>query len=554
MSYYRRRILLLLLGLTGLAFALRVVQLDGQSLWRDEVDAIRFATQPLPALLAMFRKPGENGPLFFLGLRPWLAVAGQSEFALRFPSAWAGTLAVPLLYVLVRRLTAGFRRAVGRGQAPATAALVGALLMATAPYLVWYGQEAKMYALLSALVPLTLLLALDVARRGGAWRWIVLYVLTGLSCYVHLLAVLAIPVQALWLLILPTGPHARARRRQALVYLAALVLPYLPLASWQVGLWLAPPARAGQPVVSLSDIFEVLGVAYSRGIMPVQQPLTLLPAMLALLSGLVLWIEGWPRFLVSRSVAALPVMLRPAPAFSMAAAEGLAPVAAGPGSAYGATSLPVGLSRRRDPAPGRWRVLALLVLWLVLPPLEIYLVSLLVPVFLDRYLIWVMPAFVTLVACGVVALHEAWRPLGLATFGAVLAFNLLGVWMQDSQPIKSDFRAAAAYVMVHQSPGDLLIFQIPYNRYIFSYYAGQGQPWIDGPYTNSGQDQAFVDGWMARGTLGARQAWLIASEVPLWDARGLTVHWLAAHATAEDRADFARVSVTRYVLWYVVKK
>ena len=59
--------------------------------------------------------------------------------------------------------------------------------------------------------------------------------------------------------------------------------------------------------------------------------------------------------------------------------------------------------------------------------------------------------------------------------------------------------------MAHESPGDLLIFQIPYNRYTFDYYAGQGQPWIDGPYTNNGQDQAFVDDWMARGTLGARQ-------------------------------------------------
>jgi len=145
------------------------------------------------------------------------------------------------------------------------------------------------------------------------------------------------------------------------VYLAALVLPYLPLASWQVGLWLAPPARAGQPVVSLSDIFEVLGVAYSRGIMPVQQPLTLLPAMLALLfrAGAVdRRLASVPGFSLCRSVAC---DAEAGTAFSVAAAEGLAPVAAGPGSAHGATSLPVGLSRRRDPAPGRWRVLALLV-------------------------------------------------------------------------------------------------------------------------------------------------------------------------------------------------
>ena len=142
----------LLLGLTWLAFGLRVVGITAQSLWRDEVDALIFATRPLPELLAMFRQPGQNGPFFFLTLRPWLAAAGQSEFALRFPSALAGALAVPILYALVRRLTHDRRPAA-----------IAALLMATAPYLVWYGQEAKMYAALTVLVPASLLLTLEVA-------------------------------------------------------------------------------------------------------------------------------------------------------------------------------------------------------------------------------------------------------------------------------------------------------------------------------------------------------------------------------------------------------
>ena len=131
----------LLLGLTWLAFALRVAGITAQSLWRDEVDALIFATRPLSELLGMFRQPGQNGPLFFLALRPWLAAVGQSEFALRFPSALAGALAVPIFYTLVRRLV--------DDRKPAA---IAALLMATAPYLIWYGQEAKMYAALTVLV------------------------------------------------------------------------------------------------------------------------------------------------------------------------------------------------------------------------------------------------------------------------------------------------------------------------------------------------------------------------------------------------------------------
>ena len=158
-----RRTELLALILAWLALALRVFGLGFQSLWRDEVDALRFATRALPELLETFRTPGENGPFFFLALQPWLTVGGHSEFALRFPSACAGTLAVPVIYVLVKRLA---------GRRPA---LIAALLAATAPYLVWYGQDAKMYAALTLLVPLSLWLTVETAQRGGLWRWLLLY-------------------------------------------------------------------------------------------------------------------------------------------------------------------------------------------------------------------------------------------------------------------------------------------------------------------------------------------------------------------------------------------
>ena len=127
------------------------------------MDTLRFATRALPELAQNLIKPGENGPLYFAALRPWLMLAGPTEFALRFPSVLAGTLAVPAVYILAKRL------------AGARAALVAALLAATAPYLVWYGQEAKMYAALTLLIPLALWWTTEAAQRGGLWRWAVLY-------------------------------------------------------------------------------------------------------------------------------------------------------------------------------------------------------------------------------------------------------------------------------------------------------------------------------------------------------------------------------------------
>jgi mannosyltransferase len=488
----------LLLGLTWLALTLRVAGITAQSLWRDEVDALIFATRPLSELLGMFRQPGQNGPLFFLALRPWLTAVGPSEFALRFPSALAGALAVPIIYTLVRRLV--------QDRKPAA---IAALLMATAPYLIWYGQEAKMYAALTVLAPASLLLTVEVSRRGGWWRWALLYVITSLCFYTHLLAALIVPVQALWLLILPSAPSRPLRRWLAVgLYLAALILPYLPLLRWQAPTWLSLTYQTGHPLVPLGDILLVLISAFSRGALPVESPITLLPYLLALVAGVLLWTLDERR-----------------------RARGIAPV----------------------------RVTALLLIWLLLPPLAVYGISLGMPLFTDRYLIWAMPAFLALAGLGVIALARTWRPLGWVTLGAILALNLFSSGVQSARPIKSDLRAAARYVTAHRQSDDLVIYQIPHIRYTFSYYAsglagGRSDPnapaflGVDGLYTNNGMSEAEAANRMVSETAAAKAVWLIASEASMWDQRGLTERWLADHATPALHADFERVSVTRYEL------
>ena len=437
----------LLLGLTWLAFGLRIVGLTAQSLWRDEVDALIFATRPLSELLGMFRQPGQNGPLFFLALRPWLAAAGQSEFALRFPSALAGALAVPILYTLMRRMVGD--------RSPAA---VAALLMATAPYLIWYGQEAKMYAVLTVLVPASLLLTLEVARRGGWWRWGLLYVFTSLCFYTHLLAVLIVPVQALWLVILPATARPVRRWLTTGAYLAALILPYLPLLAWQAPTWLSFTYQTGHPFVPLGSILQVLTVAFSRGVLPLEQAGTLLPYLVAATAGAILW----------------PLAVR---------------------------------KRAGGRAIDSWRIVTALLIWLLLPPLALYGLSLGVPLFTDRYLIWAMPAFLALVGLGVIALARTWRPLGLAALCLILVFNLLSTGAQTLLPIKSDFRAAARYVLAHRQSDDLLVYQIPHIRYTFSYYAsGRNDPddpvllGMDGLYTNGGMNEVEAADRMARQT------------------------------------------------------
>ena len=66
------------------------------------------------------------------------------EWALRFPSAFFGTLTVPLMWAMALRLF-------GRGRSGRVAALAAALLTALSPLYVYYAQEARMYTQLTFL-------------------------------------------------------------------------------------------------------------------------------------------------------------------------------------------------------------------------------------------------------------------------------------------------------------------------------------------------------------------------------------------------------------------
>ncbi|MBI3957654.1 MAG: glycosyltransferase family 39 protein, partial [Chloroflexi bacterium] len=138
----RATLLLLILA----AFTWRLAGLIQQSLWRDEVDVIWLAIRPLRETVSMFISPAQNGPLYFLLMRPWVALAGASEYALRYTSALFSLLAIGLIWQVARRLLPGSGRLI-----LANTPLLAALLLALNPYQLWYSQEGKMYALVVVL-------------------------------------------------------------------------------------------------------------------------------------------------------------------------------------------------------------------------------------------------------------------------------------------------------------------------------------------------------------------------------------------------------------------
>jgi mannosyltransferase len=469
-----------------LAFALRIYRLDYQSLWRDETDALRFAQLPVSELLGTFTQGGWNGPLFFPLLRLWIAVAGQTEFGLRFFSLVGGVLVVPLTYVLGRRL--GSRRL----------GILGSLLVAISPYLVWYSQEAKMYALLTAGALLSWYLYLRALDEGGWAVWVGYVVVTSLCMYLHLLAVCLIPVQAAVFLL--QDDRRRGRMRPWLGAMAALILPYLPFARWEIPL-LFSDFETGHLFLPMSQILTVLLQAFTLGV-------SARPTL-----RLVFPLQG---------------------AASLFVYEGLVvPLFAGL----------AGLLLYQ----GRKSVQVVLC-WLLLPPVIVYLISLGMPIFNVRYLIWIAPAFLLLLGMGLVAVREQSRAFFVLCLIGLLLFSAQSLYLQSHIPIKSDLRGAAAYLRAHRQPDEPILFLVPHVRHTFEYYYGPADPWVASPSTNDGAAPDEVGRRLGTAIDEAETVWLVLSESELWDERGLVVDWLESHGHRTDEAAFARVSVALYVL------
>src|SRR5207245_580527 len=96
---------------------------------------------------------------------------GDSEIWLRLVPAVAGTLTVPAMFLLARDLF-GRRTAV-----------IAALLVAVAPFLIWYSQETAAYALLTLLTIVQMQLAYLAVTRSRLIYWLGFSVVTLVNRY-----------------------------------------------------------------------------------------------------------------------------------------------------------------------------------------------------------------------------------------------------------------------------------------------------------------------------------------------------------------------------------
>ncbi len=205
---------LLLVLVAGLFIAARLWRLTISCLWFDEIFSVHAAEHAWGKLLHFVAADLVHPPLFYLLLKVWIEIGGESVLWVRLFPALTSIAAMPLFILLLRKLSLSSGKT--------TLAL---FLLAVNGYLIKYGQEVRMYSLLFLFSVCSLWLFVSFIRSMPTSRrlLIALTAINFLLVYTHYYGWLLVAFEVLGLFILK-----RSELKLLLIGCAALVLGYLP--------------------------------------------------------------------------------------------------------------------------------------------------------------------------------------------------------------------------------------------------------------------------------------------------------------------------------------
>jgi mannosyltransferase len=453
------------------AAVLRFTRLGSQSLWVDETMTWQGCGVGQPFQIADVLH-NVHGPLYGVILYAWTALAGDSEWVMRLPSALFGIATVPAMARLASRW-------MGR-----ETALGAAWLTACSPFLVWYGQEVRNYALLllcTVLASSSLLEMTRVPRARTALGYLAAATAGLLSNWSF---VLGLPAQLWWWWRRPEGRRARmAWLAAALVVLTLAALPFVPhvLSTWD---WsrLSPghAQTAGEPALRGPTTFHAAAVPYALFVFSVGY--TLGPSLREL-----------------RADPGAATLVRHAPAILAVSAV------------FGVLLL-LGLR-----AVARRRRLTDILLWTAVPvALQVWIAMSNFKVFHPRYLMVGVPAFVVVLAAGLADARGGVRRGLWAAVGAIWTLSLLHHY-GDARYGKEDYRGMAALLRSRASVDERIVSM---NADLALTYYYRGPLRVEPVWLGLAAKPARLDQLMAEAAGDAAGMWVVETRPEDLDPSG----------------------------------
>jgi len=507
------------LAIAVLAVFVRLINLGGRSLWYDEAFAVLYAEKPFATMLYGTITQVEGAaadvhPLFFYSmLHAWMRAFGQSPLAVRGLSVLLGTATVVMAYLLGRRLV---DRRVG---------LAAAVVVAVAPFHVYYSQEARMYALLG-FAAMTMTYFFVRAWTDGGWGdWLAFAVFGALTLYAHNLGamfLMGLDLWVLWAWFRPGGTRWHNFRPLLLSHLLMIGLfaPWLAIVPSQVGkiqqaYWVEQPG-----LVELIQTILIFHFGYDNQSLP---RWLLAPALF--FSLLILVIVAFE--LVRRRQASGSEQL--------------------PDTPYSLLPTPY----------------LLLLSLTVLPVALTFLASQIQPVYIVRALLPSALMYYVLVA-GVLIAGNVPRPVKLGLLlpsGLIIAVSLVNHYSYAEFP-RPPFNEAAAFLRANYQPTDVIVHSNKLTFFPTHYYDRSlpqefiadepGSPSDTLAYPTQQALGLFATSDIATATLGHERVWFIVFHraIEEYRAAGYPDHpqrdWLEQHYTLVSVTSFNDLDVYEY--------
>ena len=412
----RQRIIALLLILI-LAFAvlLRIINLGAESIWLDEASSVTLARLPLAGIIDLVSREDVHPPLYYLALHYWIMLAGDSEAGARLLSVLFAALSILVAYKVASLL---FEPWTG---------LVSALLLSVSQLHIMFSQEARMYALLSLLSLLSVYFFIRWLKdESGGLAFAAYVAATVLLTYTQVYGWFIIAAQNLFFLslyLLSKGLFKRMLKRWALAQALtlALFLPWVPVMIEQI-------SRVQQSFWIPAPSLRLLGLTLDE----------------YLFSNSLQWIH----LLLITLCIITHWRLRH---------EGV-----------GVDSHSSEDAHREAWFSDRVKIYFLLT-WLLVPVLLPFILSYFMrPIFLPKYTIAALPAFIILAARGLMDIRFA--PARLFLVALILFLSLSGLRGYWGTQRKTDWRDAVAYFNQTAKPDDLVLFYPSFSQIPFDYY------------------------------------------------------------------------------------
>ncbi len=452
------------MGITALGFALRTVRLEFQPLWWDEGWSLFFATRQFGTMLER-TAVDIHPPLYYALLTIWMQFAGKGVIAVRLLSVVIGTMTIPLLYALAKRLF-GTR-----------VALVSAFLLAIAPFHVYYSQEVRMYGLVTFLCLASVYLfvvILDTSnhRRGSGVVWLLYVLASAAALYTQYYAAFVVAFQIFLVGFIAIRKTVTERMETAAK--RGELIPGFPQ-GWAAGAALGRIVTAWLAVAAL----------YMPWVLYVGPKLYTYVSMKVVADA-------------DRSLDPVTYAAQKLIAFSVGhvtAWTWLVPI-----SSVSLVLLLLSLVYPGVPARhGKLRSRIIVILYLVVPLLFGYIVNLLYPFNPERgerLLLPAAPAFYMLVAAGILVLWERRKGIGLAAL--LFVVSICGASLYDFYSVprypNDDYRPLIANIQRLAQPGDLYLAVHPWQiGYLETYYDGAPLTIIETPSAEWMRDYNRLD-------------------------------------------------------------